>query len=231
MRNTRESVLQKTTQTEKAYAAMKRAILCGELGEGVFLSEAQVMKQYGIGRTPYREACNRLHREGLLEVVPRRGYLVPELSFHAVRDLFEVRLILEGTIAELAAVRATRAEIEELERIAARFAHRKSLPDFAETIGSNTEFHLCMARMTQNQELVRMLTAVLEHTQRLSYLELRSSRVQQKQAQMLHAPIVSAIRKRDPSAARAAVLDDIVQAQSITLGHSAWNCQQDCNHP
>src|SRR5712692_3276153 len=105
----------KLTQTEKAYAALKKAILQGEIVEGVFLSESEIMKAYRIGRTPYREACNRLHHEGLLEVVPRRGYLIPEVSFHAVRDVFEMRLILEGAVAELAAARASDQDIGELE--------------------------------------------------------------------------------------------------------------------
>jgi len=77
---------------------------------------------YGIGRTPFREACNRLHREGLLEVVPRRGYLVPVISFETVRDLFELRFVLESAIAELAATRATEAQIEEMEALVKRGA-------------------------------------------------------------------------------------------------------------
>ena len=61
------------TKTEKAYQAIKRAIVKGELSEGTFLSESDVIQKYGVGRTPFREACNRLIHEGLLEVVPRRG--------------------------------------------------------------------------------------------------------------------------------------------------------------
>ena len=114
----------KTTQTEKAYAALKKAIMQGEIEEGDFLSETQIMRQYGIGRTPYREACNRLHHEGLLQVVPRHGFLVPEMSFHTVREFFEVRLILEDAIAQLAAARASDAEIKDLETIAVEFAER-----------------------------------------------------------------------------------------------------------
>ena len=79
----------KTTLTERAYEAIRNGILRGEMQEGVFLSEGEITRRYEIGRTPYREACNRLHREGLLEAVPRRGYLVPEISFHAMRDLLE----------------------------------------------------------------------------------------------------------------------------------------------
>src|SRR5437763_9505617 len=110
----------KDTLTEKAYACIKEGIVRGEIEEGVFLSEKEIMKRYRIGRTPYREACNRLHHERLLEVVPRRGYLVPEVSYQAVSAIFETRLILEAAIAELACVRATDRDLEEIARLAAR---------------------------------------------------------------------------------------------------------------
>ncbi len=90
------------------------------------------MQRYSIGRTPFREACNRLHNEQLLAVIPRRGYYVPELSFRGVRDLLETRIMLEGIAAELAAVRAEPDEMDKLEEyykeaLASRRTERRSL--------------------------------------------------------------------------------------------------------
>src|SRR5260370_13346461 len=104
------------TLTEKVSLCIKEGIVRREIEEGVFLSEKEIMKRYQIGRTPFREACNRLHHEHLLEVVPRRGYLVPQMSLQEVRDLFEVRVLVEGAMAELAAVRATGPDIGALPR-------------------------------------------------------------------------------------------------------------------
>jgi DNA-binding GntR family transcriptional regulator len=53
-----------------------------------------LMSRNGVDRTPYREACRRLRHEGLLEIVPRRGYLVPEVSYQSAHNLFEMRLIM-----------------------------------------------------------------------------------------------------------------------------------------
>lgn len=209
----------KITQTERAYEELKRAIVRGEIAEGEFLSEPDITRRYGIGRTPYREACNRLHHEGLLEVVPRRGYLIPEMSFHAVRDLFEARLVLEGSIAELAAIRATEGEIAELEKVARKLvALERSGADSDEIIRTNSEFHLLIARMSRNRELLKVLTWNLEQNQRLMYVELRSMRAHRGETAGLHANIVAALRKRDPEAAREAVLADIADGQSATLG-------------
>lgn len=208
----------KLTQTERAYAELKRAIVRGEIAEGEFLAEPEITRKYGIGRTPYREACNRLHHEGMLEVVPRRGYLVPEMSFHTVRDLFEARLVLEAAIIELATLRGTDAEIAELEKSARKLGTLTRSGDFDQIIRTNNEFHLHMAAMGRNRELQKLLTWNLEQHQRLMYVELRSPRAQQSDGQGLHLAIVAALRKRDPDAAREAVMRDIADAQSSTFG-------------
>src|SRR6266576_1152778 len=198
----------KDTLTEKAYACIKEGIVRGEIEEGVFLSEKQIMKRYRIGRTPFREACNRLHHEHLLEVVPRRGYLVPEMSLQEVRDLFELRVLVEGAVAELA-----------------RHAARNSAPGLSRNgdnnrAEANTQFHLRLASMAHNRELLRVERSVLERTRRLAYNVARSigSRRQEMSLETLHRPVVDAIRRGDRAAARQAIIHDIQQAQTIPVG-------------
>jgi len=208
-----------STLSDQAYETIKRGILQGEFEEGAFLSAPEVMKHYGISRTPFREACNRLHHERILEVVPRRGYLIPEISFRAVRDLFEVRLVLEVIVAELAALRATPAQLQELERLAEESWSLSQSGDSNENfVKANTEFHLCLARMTQNRELPSLAGGILERNERVFYMELRSSWFQPKEIKNLHGSIVDAIRKRDPAAARAAVIDDIQRGKTEIFG-------------
>jgi GntR family transcriptional regulator, rspAB operon transcriptional repressor len=222
-KNTISKTTPRLTQTERAHMLLKRAILQGDIPEGVFLSENDIMRSYEIGRTPFREACNRLSREGLLEVIPRHGYLVPEISFRSVCDLFEMRLILEMASAELAALRAGEVELRELDRLAS-----KPLPEavaksaFAAVIQANTDFHVEMAKATRNRELLEQLTRNLEKTERLQYMELRFSQPSDKQFQLQHGRIVSALRAHDPEAARQAVLDDIRDAQRATLNFGRW---------
>jgi DNA-binding GntR family transcriptional regulator len=176
------------------------------------------MVRYRIGRTPYREACNRLHHERLLAVVPRRGYLVSEVSYQAVHAIFETRLILEGAIAELACARATERDLEDLEGLAVGPPQSGNLEqDFARLIQANTDFHLRLAKTTRNPELVELLTRNLEKTERLMYIELRCSRFRDTEFRNWHGRIVDALRTRDPEGAREAVLNDITEAQRATL--------------
>jgi len=223
MASRKRPLQRKSTLTEKAYEVIKRGILRGDIAEGAFLSEAEVRRKYGVGRTPFREACNRLHHEQLLEVVPRRGYLVSEISFRSVREIFEVRLILESVIAELAAKRALPEEIEELERSAKRWwSSATAKNSYEEVLKANTDFHLRVARMTHNRELVRLVTSILERTARLSYLELRTSKARRTDVGAHHALVLEALRRRDPLAVRKAIVDDLAEGQLDILGTSHW---------
>ena len=156
------------------------------------------------------------------EAVPRRGYLVPEIGFHHVRELFEARLIVEGVVAELAAQRATDEEIAELERLATVARGGEALKDL---IDANEKFHCCLAGMSRNRELARILGSLLDRTQRLMYIEIKYSGFHTAQFKTLHLPIARAIRLRDSAAARLAIIQDITQAQAATFGKSSDNSQ------
>lgn len=213
----------KGTQADRAYERIKRGILRGEFPEGTFLSEASVTAKLGLGRTPFREACNRLHNEQLLAVVPRRGFLVPELSFRAVRDLVETRLVLEGVAAELAAMRSEPGDLKRLEETHRQLTALAKQPRrIDELVETNREFHLEIARLAQNQELESLLRGVLERSTRLVYWAARSSIGLERDVEELLKPIIAAIRRRDPKAAHEAVVNDITRGQLNALGREMW---------
>lgn len=212
------------TQAERAYGLIKQGLLQGEFAEGSFLLESEILNRLKIGRTPFREACNRLHNEHLLEVVPRRGYYVPEPSFRAVRDLLEIRIALEGIAAELAALRAEPAEVNELEAMYKEVLLASTRADsIGQLIEANAKFHLQIGKMTHNRELETMLRGLLERSTRLVYLAASSSREIPKQVERLMRPIVAAIRSKDPTAAHYAVVEDIRQGQLNALGTDIWS--------
>ncbi len=187
------------------------------------MRESDVLHRLGIGRTPFREACNRLHNEQLLASVPRRGYFVPELSFRGVRDLLEIRIILESVAAELAALRAEPAEVDELDacyRQALATARTKKGLDAL--IESNARFHGQIAAMAHNRELETALRGILERSIRLVYLAASGSQEVPRDIENLLSPIVKAIRNKDAEAARQAVTADIMHGQLNALGREFW---------
>ncbi len=210
------------TLADRAYRLVKHGILHGELPEGGFLIESRILARYSIGRTPFREACNRLHNEQLLEVVPRRGYFVPELSFRGVRDLLEARILIEGIAAELAAHRAEPAEIEALDNFYAQAARAAKENAVDALIEANQKFHLQIARMTHNRELESLLRGLLERSTRLVYLAASGARQAPRDIETLLKPIAEALRKKNAAAAHKAVVADITQGQLNALGRDVW---------
>ncbi|MBV8571473.1 MAG: GntR family transcriptional regulator [Acidobacteriaceae bacterium] len=220
----RKKELARGTLVERAYKLIKHGILHGEFPEGSFLSEAEILARCGIGRTPFREACNRLHNEQLLEVVPRRGYYVPELSFRGVRDLLEMRILLEGIAAELAAVRAEAAEIDTLEDFYKKtLSEAHSANGIDALIEANQAFHLQIAKMTHNREVETAIRGILERSTRLVYLAASGSKQVPSDIQTLLRPIVDAIRSKDAKSAHDAVVADITQGQLNALGRDVWS--------
>lgn len=204
------------TLSQRAYHTVKRAIITGELAEGFFLSAEDARRRFKVGRTPFREACNRLHQERLLEVVPRRGFRVTELRFREVRDLSELRVLVESAIAELAALRGTQEQMARLRALGEKIgvAQDDGKRQRDALVSANREFHLHLAAMTQNRELELLAANLLDRAERLSYQQLSSCMVDPAELRRLHEPIVEAVLKRDPKASRLAVERDIRQGQT-----------------
>jgi len=198
--------------TERAYRVLRAGILRGELKDGMFLTEGDAKARFHIGHTPFREACNRLLYEGLLESMPRRGYFIPQMSIHKVRNLFETRTLVETQAVELAAVRATPLQIQKMaELLKEPVVHTHPTDPMDALVRANSKFHLALAEMTQNEEIVRVVSSVLDRAARLVYLS--KSDLPNFDVHSLHRPIFNALRKRNASLARKLLLTDLRSGQ------------------
>jgi DNA-binding GntR family transcriptional regulator len=104
--------------TQKAYRLLEEQIVTLQLPPGSVLSESALAKQFNIGRTPIREALQRLAREGLVLILPRRGILVSQLDVRRQLRLLELRREVERLMARKAATRSSAAEKEAFAVIA-----------------------------------------------------------------------------------------------------------------
>ncbi len=105
--------------TDLAYQRIEEDIVTMTLAPGRIVSEAQLSKRTGIGRTPIREALQRLAHAGLVVILPRRGILISEIDIRSQLQLLEVRREVERLVAGNAADRATDSEQERFQKIAA----------------------------------------------------------------------------------------------------------------
>ena len=203
--------------TDRAHRMLRGAILCGEIEEGTFLTEARAHDKFKIGHTPFREACNRLLHEGFLELMPRRGYFVPRMTLSKVRDFFEARIIIESQAAELAAFRASKDQVKKMAGLLKeQLPSRLNATTVEVIVRANSEFHLCLAEMTQNEEIVRVVDNVLDRSARLVYLS--KSDEPNFDVHSLHRPVFEAIRRRNGRLARKMLLLDLQSGQEGLFG-------------
>jgi GntR family transcriptional regulator, rspAB operon transcriptional repressor len=102
------------SQSERIRDRIRQQILRAELRPGEIVIEPELAQQYGVSKTPVREALQMLTVEGLVTVLPRKGYMVRSLSFHDVREVMDLRLILEPPLVAAAARNVTEELISEL---------------------------------------------------------------------------------------------------------------------
>src|SRR3954468_7376719 len=110
-----------TSLTDRAYGNLEALIVTLKLAPGSAVSEAELSKRLGIGRTPIREALQRLARERLVTILPRRGIIVSEINIRSQLRLLEVRREVERLVARSAARRATPEERDRFARMARDF--------------------------------------------------------------------------------------------------------------
>ena len=203
--------------TERAYRTLRTAVLRGEFKEGMFLTEADARAKCQIGHTPFREACNRLLHEGLLESMPQRGYFIPQMSLRKVRNLFETRMLIESQAVELAAARATSLQIQQMATLLKeRVIHTHPTDPMDALVRANSLFHRALAEMTQNEEIVRVVDNVLDRSARLVYLS--KSDEPNFDVHSLHRPVFEAIRRRNGRLARKMLLLDLQSGQEGLFG-------------
>lgn len=111
-----------TTKADDVALELERAIVSGRIPPGTVLRQDALSEEYGVSRTPVREALRRLAALGLVSFEPNRGVRVRTLSREELREAFLVRAELESLVTEIAAGRITRGELDELEEIERRFS-------------------------------------------------------------------------------------------------------------
>lgn len=155
------------SQSLKAILGVRDLVFSGEIGPGERLSEVSVSERLGLSRTPIRAALARLEQEGLLEAIPSGGYSVRSFTEADVIDAIELRGVLEGTAARLAAERGVPpARLAAFKALVGRLEETMSVPpeelDFPAYVALNAEFHEMLAGLAGSQIIRREIERVVQ---------------------------------------------------------------------
>jgi len=195
---------------------LRRAIITGRLRPGALLVEAEVSARYGVSKSPAREALKVLQQEGLVDVIPRRGYVVTPITVKQIRDLFDLRLILERESAMVAARTATEDDIAVLRRLSGDRYVPGDPESYARFLTENRSFHLAVAQVSRNDRLTAVLARLLDDLERLFHLGLD---VRDRSESLIHEhhAVVDAVVARDAPRAGAVMVAQIENARQMVL--------------
>jgi DNA-binding GntR family transcriptional regulator len=186
---------------EVIFNTLREAIIVGELKPGERLMEVQLAEKMGVSRTPVREAIRKLELEGLVEMLPRKGARVADLSIKDIMDVLEVRATLDGLASALSAERITPDEIRELKHHHAQFISYVEKENLQGSIKKDVEFHDIIYRSSRNDKLIQISNNLREQVQRFRVIYIKDYS-STKELIKEHADICDAIINKDSATAR-----------------------------
>jgi len=211
------SLRQSLSLGERIYRQLKHDIIRGIFQQGEAINEKVLANRYRGSRTPVREAAMRLQQEGLLRIVPNKGYFVSHLTIHELNEMYEYRAELEGFCADLAARRWSDQSLLEKLASLAHTKYRTSDPlSYEHFIEADTEFHVGIARLGHNRLVVRAVADLRCQMERIMFAAIDIGYYGEVPT-LEHEEIIEAIRRRDPSAAHRLMFDHIVGSKEKVL--------------
>jgi len=162
------SIIHREKLSNKVYVVLKEMIANHRFEPGARLNVEQLAKEFGVSRTPVWEAVGRLEQEGLLENIPNRGVFMAVLTAEIALDLYEVREVLEGMAARLA---ASRINDKTLERIECCLIDQRPIVEAGDLIAYSRldfEFHAAIYEASGNAVLQELLETIKNKMRPLS---------------------------------------------------------------
>lgn len=188
--------------------ALEDRILTGRLLPGSRLDEASLAEEFGVSRTPVRQAIFQLAATGLLEHFPRRGAFVVEFGPQRLSEMFQVMAEMEALCASNAARRATSEDIRLLDESHLQCVHAAESGESDRYYYENEAFHDLIRAISGNAFLKEEIDRLQKRLKPYRRLQLRA-RGRMNKSLAEHAAIVAAITSGDPTVAGAAMRDHI----------------------
>jgi DNA-binding GntR family transcriptional regulator len=214
---------------EKAYAAIREGIIARAFPPDTHITAQMLAHATGLSRTPVREAMRRLHAEGLIKLIPRRGAFVRGLDRDDLHKIYDLVIMLETFAAEACALNATPEQLDalgalsdEMDRELRRLDETGSTEAAEAMIEANGRFHRLVVAAAHNSWLEAAFTVIAEAPEVLNTFrgydldEMRRSQVQ-------HVELVMAFRERDVEWARSIMRSHVLAARRILLRNQERN--------
>jgi DNA-binding GntR family transcriptional regulator len=201
-----------------AYETLKKNIIDGKLAPGLAINENELAEDLEVSKTPVREALRQLEREGLVENIPGRGSTVTHISFQDIREIFELREIIECAAARRAAMICD-AEAVKIKKMELEQFFRKNKKMEKSVWGVEEDVHQFVVKCLDNRKLDETYSSLLNHIKRIRvHFGGRFSSKRYDEMLSEHLEIFNALIESDVDRAEKAVKDHLRKAGAYILG-------------
>jgi len=205
------------TVREVLFERLRGLILSGYYRSWQKLREEELARQFGVSRTPVREALRKLESEGLVHYLPHRGVVVNQISRDDLVEIYPVRAVLEGLAARLAAQHRTAQELEALRALQRQMEALYAQRNYRRATRIHTRFNMALYRASRNRRLIGILSQFndyIEHTiGRAFAMPGRAEEIRRE-----HIAMLEAIAAGDGDAAEAAARRHVENARRAFVG-------------
>jgi len=203
----------RASKSSIVYDGLRHNILTYKIQPDEILNEGHIADQFGVSKTPVREALGLMAREGLVVPIARLGYRVTPITLHNVDQLFGLRIVIETGNAEILAGKVRPGQISKLKQLA--ISQDETLDDddgYVSVVEANRAFHLRIAEFTANQKLADHLGMVLDEMGRVLCFGA-SRRDILPETREEHERLTDAIGSGVPDRGRTAMRDHIMYSK------------------
>ena len=194
--------------TDDVLERLKTQILTVERAPGALLNEAELADEFGVSKTPVREALRGLAQAGWVVVLPRKGYIVRPVELRDVRDIFAIRRMIEPTLAAEAAQRISGEQLDALDDVVAKQAAAGN--DLRLALRAARTFHLELAGVAGSHRTHAILADLVDEVRRLHYLLPKvEGHITSSDELRAHRAILTAVRNGDRELAHQLMLEHL----------------------
>jgi DNA-binding GntR family transcriptional regulator len=214
--------IQSTALYQEVAARLRERIYSQDLLPGLPIDEQALAEEFGISRTPMREALKVLHAEGLVVLEPRRGCFVTELDRQDIDEMFPLMAMLEGRCAYEAVRKASADDIDRIEALHRKLEDSAAAGDVEQYFALNCQFHELVQKMAKNKWLERITSDLRKFLKLMRGRQLRlPGRLQQSLTE--HRMLLAAFQSHNYEAAEKIMHDHLMNQRVALLEYDARN--------
>ena len=218
MKDTNFNVNEYLPLRDVVFNTLRQAIITGEFAPGERLMEISLANRLGVSRTPVREAIRKLELEGLVIMIPRKGAQVARITEKNLRDVIEIRTVLEEFAAVLACELIDQAGLHDLRQAHEDFIRSVENGDILDIVDKDETFHDTIFRATNNDRLISIINNLREqfYRYRMEYVKdirQRSNLVEE------HRELLDAISSRDSIKAKELMKTHLLNQQQEVINN------------